>query len=352
MRVLVTGHLGYLGTRLTPLLTAAGHEVVGADVNLYRHCDFGAAPLPDVPLLAGDIAGITSARQLAGIEAIVHLAGMPDDPAGALGRAMPFTAERLALHLAGVARAAGVQRFVACAGTSLYRPASGPVADEDWPLGAESATGRAAALMEWDLARLATPGFSPTCLRLPALYGSSPRLRLDLPLNHLLACAYVLGTVSLEDDGAAWQPTLHVEDAARAIGAVLSAPRKHVHGEAFNVGSSGENHRMAELAGLAAGAVPGARLRVGTGPGLALPGLRLNCDKIEAMLGFRPAWDLRHGAAEVVRSFRRQSLTVDDLASPRYRRLAFIGALLAGGAADRPGVFSHPSERPQTLVSG
>src|SRR5688572_10766752 len=118
MRVLVTGHRGYLGMRLTPLLLAAGHEVVGIDLNLYQDCGFGSQlVVPDVPPLGSDLAD-----GLAEVQAIVQLAGFPDDPDGRLGQALPYHAERAALHLAERARRAGVERYIACGTTAVYAP--------------------------------------------------------------------------------------------------------------------------------------------------------------------------------------------------------------------------------------
>ena len=336
MRVLVTGHLGYIGTILAPVLAAAGHEVVGLDSDLYRKCTFGSPEaIAPLPTLERDIRDLTI-DDLAGFDAVAHLAALSNDPLGDLDPELTLEINhRASVRLASLARDAGVRRFVFSSSCSSYGAADDDrLLTEDGELQPVTIYGRSKVLTESDLNGLASDDFSPTSLRNATAYGMSPRHRFDVVLNNLVAWAVTTGRVHLKSDGSPWRPLVHVEDISRAFLAVLEAPRELVHAQAFNVGSSAENYRVRELAEIVAETVPGTSLEFAAGASPDKRNYRVNCDRITAVLGYRTRWTVRQGAAELYEGYRDAGLTLADFEGPRYQRIAHIRSLLADGELD------------------
>jgi nucleoside-diphosphate-sugar epimerase len=331
MRVLVTGHLGFIGTVMVPMLREAGHDVVGMDTDLYRDCTFGAA-LAEVPTIARDIRD-AEPGDLEGFEAVVHLAALSNDPLGDLDPELTFDVNHHAtITLARLAREAGVQRFLFSSSCSNYGAASDGLLDEEAAFNPVTPYGVSKVRAERDLLTLASDAFSPVLLRSATAYGVSPRLRCDIVLNNLTAHAVATSKVLIKSDGSPWRPIVHVEDICRAFLAILEAPRKTVHAQAFNVGRPEENYRVRQLAEIVRDTVPGCTIEFAGGASADARNYRVDCSKIARMVpAFRPRWTALEGASQLYEAFRTRGITLEEAEGFRFRRIGQIRKLLADG---------------------
>jgi nucleoside-diphosphate-sugar epimerase len=333
MRVLVTGHDGYIGAVLVPLLQRAGHDVVGVDTGLFSGCRFHEQRAR-VESLRRDVRDL-GVEDLRGFYAIIHLAAISGDSLADLNPRCTFEVNHLAsLRLARCARQARVARFLYASSCSVYA-ASSPEAwlAEDAPLGPATPYAESKARAEEGIGRLADDGFCPTFLRIAAAYGVSPYLRGDLVLNDLVGRAATLGSIRLEGGAEAWWPLVHVEDVSSAFVAVLESPWELVHGQAFNVGRSEENYRLRQLADLVEEVVGGGPVRCVEDGGREPWSCRLDCRKLEGRLaGYRPRWTARGGIEELHRAHRAQGLQRAHLEAGRYLRQEHVLGLIDAGA--------------------
>jgi len=334
MRVLITGHNGYIGSVLAPFVQAAGHDVVGLDTFLFE----GGTLFDDgnrIDALRMDLRDVQVA-DLRGYDAVMHLAALSNDPLGDVNPRCTYEINHIgSVRLARLAKEAKVPRFIFASSCSLYGVAGDGLLTEDAAFNPITAYGESKVLFERDVAKLADDDFSPTFLRNSTAYGVSPRLRADVVVNNLMAIAFATGEVLIQSDGTPWRPLVHIEDIARAFLCVLQAPREVVHNQAFNVGRTEENYRVRALGALVEQILPGSRVRYAEGGGPDPRCYRVDCSKIARTLPeFQPQWTVSRGMEQLRTAFNEYGLTPEDLAGDRYFRIKRIRKLQSDGLLD------------------
>ncbi len=329
MRILLTGYTGYIGPVMAKVLQEAGHRVTGLDAGY-----FAASSPPG--FLKRDVRDLTP-EDLAGFDAVAHLAALSNDPMGELQAEWTHQINcEGSLHLARVAREAGVSRFLFASSCSIYGASEKEFASETSPLRPLSAYAVSKVKAEEGLDKLAGSSFSPVSLRNATAYGASPRMRLDLVLNNLTAWAFTTGKIQIVTDGTPWRPIVHIEDIARAFAAVLAAPREAIHNQTFNVGATEENYQVRDLGAIVAETVPGSIVQYPTRRSPDPRNYRVNFSKIhQALPDFRTVWTARKGAAELLAAYRALNLTESDLQNRAYIRLKQLRFLLDRGELDQ-----------------
>lgn len=331
-RVLVTGHQGYLGTVMVPVLRDAGHDVVGLDNGYFRDCVLGDQPV-DPPALSADLRDVTAA-DLRGFDAVIHLAALSNDPLGALAPQITYDINHWAsVRLARLAKEAGVRRFLYASTCSVYGAAGDGLVGEDAPLRPLTPYAESKVRVEDDVAALADDAFTPVFLRNATAFGFSPRLRADIVLNNLVGHAVLSGVVKVLSDGTPWRPLVHARDIADVFALCLTAPEPVISCRAFNVGAEFNNVTVAQIADEVAKVVPGTEVAITGESGADPRSYRVDFSRARRELGFEASWSIADGAAELYSAYVVFGLQADDF-TRRFTRLARLQELRAGGAID------------------
>ena len=332
MRVLVTGHQGYLGTVMAPVLLAAGHDVVGLDNGLFADCVLGPAPQDPVQIKC-DVRDV-ELETLRGFDAVIHLAALSNDPLGALAPHITYEINyHAAVRLARLSKEAGVRRFIYASTCSVYGAAGDELVTEDAPLRPLTPYAESKVRVEDDVVELADQSFSPVFMRNATAFGFSPRLRADIVLNNLVGHAVLTGCIRVLSDGSPWRPLVHAHDIAVAFVAALEAPTDTVHARAFNIGTERNNVTVAEIAREVADAVPGSAVQI-LGESASDPrSYRVDFSAFRCAVGFEAAWTVADGARELYDKYVETQLCAEDFAA-RFTRLSYLERLRASGLVD------------------
>lgn len=335
MRVLVTGHDGYIGAVMVRVLTAAGHDVTGLDTYYFEGCTFGENGHV-IPAFRKDTRDVVE-DDLAGFDAVVDLAGLSNDPLGDINPELTYDINlRATVRLAQAAKRAGVTRYLYSSSCSVYGAAGDEFVTEDAPVNPLTPYAISKVRVEEELMKLADESFSPAFLRNATAYGVSPRLRMDLLLNNLVGWAFATGKVRILSDGTPWRPIVHVEDIAGAFAAVLAAPRSAVHKQVFNVGADGENYQVKDLAEIVREVAPNCSVEYACNGTRDERDYRVSFAKLPRLVpGFAPKWTARSGAQDLFAAYQRVGLELKELQDGRkYTRLRQLRHLVESGALD------------------
>jgi nucleoside-diphosphate-sugar epimerase len=316
------------------MLLERGHNVIGLDTDLYEACSFGVEP-PSIPEIDCDSRDVTP-DMLEGFDAVIHLAGLSNDPLGDYDPSLTQQInEQASIDIARLGKDAGVSRFLFASSCSNYGAAGDDFLDESASFNPVTPYGRSKVEVERAVMPMGDDSFSPTFLRASTAYGLSPRIRFDLVVNNLTAWAFTTGEVHLKSDGSPWRPLVHVEDIAQAYAAVLEAPKELVHNRAFNVGLTSENYQIREIAELVRQTVPGSRITFAEDAGPDTRNYRVDCNLIcRTLRNYKPQWTVRRGIEQLYDAFCREGLKLEDFEGPRYKRIAHVKTLIGAGRLD------------------
>ncbi len=335
MKILVTGHQGYIGSLLTPMLTALGYQVQGLDNDLYEASLFGQAPAP-VPSMRKDIRDVII-EDVAGCDAVIHLAGLSNDPLGDLNPELTMEVNYLAtVRLAEMAKEAGVKHFLFASSCSIYGASGSDMIDENSPVNPVTPYAHSKILAEQRLSDLADSHFSPVFFRCATAHGYSPRIRFDLVVNNLVAWAYTEGRILIKSDGSPWRPFVHIADICRAFIAVLNAPITSVHNQVFNVGETGENYQIRQVAEFVKQIVPDCQLEYSSDAGPDKRCYRVSSAKLAAILpSFVPEWTVERSIRDLLHFYISFALQQGEFEGPKYNRIAHLRELMRTGKLDK-----------------
>lgn len=334
MRILITGHKGYIGMVMASMFISNGHEVVGLDIDLYQGDPFYGS-VPEIKHIKKDIRDVT-AFDVKGFDAIVHLAALSNDPLCNLNPELTYSINHEAsVRLAKLAKKNGITRFLYSSTCSVYGASCEGILTEEVEPHPITPYAHSKLKAEKDIARLEDSRFSPIFLRSATAYGVSPNLRVDLVLNNLVAWGYSTKIVTLKSDGMACRPIVHIEDVSRAFISVLNAPLDLVHNQVYNIGVTGENYQVKKLAQIVRETVPGSRIEYSKDAGPDKRSYQVDFSKLSHNLkDYKPQWNARSGAQQLYDTYRKVGFTYEDLVGPKYKRIKCIKDLLSKGRID------------------
>jgi nucleoside-diphosphate-sugar epimerase len=334
MRIMVTGHKGYIGVVLVSMLLERGYEVVGLDSDLFRRCDYTAAPV-EVPEILKDIREV-SAADLEGVDAVMHLAALSNDPLGNLNpnltKEINFEAS---YRLAKLCRERGVERFIFSSSCSNYGAAGEGWMTEESPVNPVTAYGQSKVMVEQAVSKLANDNFSPTFLRNATAYGHSCRIRFDLVLNNLVAWAMTTKRIHIKSDGTPWRPVVHIADISRAFIAAVEVDRARVHNQSLNIGRNDQNYQVRQIADLVKAGIPDAQVDYAADGEPDKRSYRVDFSKVNSVLPeFKAEWTVARGVEELKRVMAEHQIVVEEIEGERYQRVAHIRSLIGAGVLD------------------
>lgn len=341
MKVLVTGTEGYLGSLLAPVLLEQGHEIIGVDTGFYKAGWLYHGTSLTAKTLNKDIR-LIDAEDLEGVEAIVHMAELSNDPAGQLSPTITYDINHHgSVRLAKLAKAAGVRRFIYMSSCSVYGVATGEDVTEQSAVNPQTDYAICKTLVERDVKLLADDEFSPTFMRNATAFGASPRMRFDIVLNNLSGLAWTTKEIRMTSDGTPWRPLIHALDIAKSILCALEAPRDLIHNQVFNVGDTAHNYRVKEVAEIVAEAFPGCKLSFGDS-GSDNRSYRVSFEKINTILpGFKCAWDAKRGAQQLYKIFKQIDMSQETFEFRGFTRLKQLEHLIRTNQIDKSFFWSN-----------
>lgn len=334
MRILVTGHKGYVGTSLVPMLLSEGYRIVGVDSDLFEACSL-FSPDWTIPSIKKDIRDIET-TDLEGIDAIIHLAALSNDPLSDLDPKITYEVNhRASVRLAGLAKKTGVGRFLFSSSCSIYGASGDSLKTETSKPNPITPYAGSKLLAERDISKLSNSKFTPVILRGATLYGISPSLRFDLVLNNLMAWAYCSSVILMKSDGKAWRPLVHVEDFARAFIAILKTPTDIIHNEVFNIGITEENYQVKSLAEIVKEVVPNSYIQCIEDVETDRRSYRVDFSKLHKIIPeFEPQWNVRLGAHQLYETYKEIEFTKEEF-EEKYGRVEHIERMVRNGQLDR-----------------
>lgn len=329
MKILLTGHHGYIGSVMGAVLKNDGHQVVGLDSNFFEKCTLENTS-DGFESLRKDIRDVQTS-DMAGFDTVIHLANLSNDPLGSLNPGLTYEINhRASVRLARIAKESGVQRFIFASSCSMYGAASNDeILTEETPLRPLTPYAISKVRTEEDLDKLADADFSPVNLRNATAYGVSPRLRADIVLNNLVCWAFTTQKIRIMSDGTPWRPLVHIRDITNATLAILTAPREKIHNQAFNIGKNDENYQVRDLAEIVKETIPGCEVEYAPQSAADPRNYRVNFNKLARVFPeLRLEWNARLGAQELYQAFMKNGLSMEDFQGRRYVRLKQLEYLI------------------------
>jgi len=334
-KVLITGHQGYIGSVMAPIIKSAGYEVFGLDTNYYDDDCLFVPNTGGIPNINKDIRDITE-KDLEGFDTIIHLAALSNDPLSNLRPELTYDINHKAsVSLATLGKSAGVKRFIFSSSCSMHGSVDAGKVYETTPVKPLTPYGESKIMAETDISALADGNFSPTFLRNGTVYGVSPKLRIDIVLNNLVGWAVTTGKVVLYTDGSPWRPLIHVEDVCNAFLLVLQAPIETIHNQVFHVGFDDENYQIRELAEIVQSVVPNCELEFSSDHDGDQRTYIADFGKIhQTFPEFRPKWNARLGAEQLYQAYQRSEMSFSNFMGNKFMRLKQIDQLIQNNRVD------------------